>query len=73
MRLLLSSSLVVSLVTSVCAVLAMRLVPRTVLFHVGRYLLPMNVVSGWSLLISGAVFVLIAFVLCMARVLAIPT
>jgi hypothetical protein len=71
MRLLLSSSLVVSLVTWVCAVLAMRLVSRKVLFHVGRYLLPMNVVSGWSLLLLGAVFVLIAFTVFVVRVRAL--
>lgn len=59
-----------SLGTSVAAVLALRLVSRTVRLKLGHFLLPMNVVSCWTLLVAGAIFVLIAFTVFVARVRA---
>jgi hypothetical protein len=70
MKPLLLSSILVSLVTSVGAVLVLRMVSRTVRLKLGHFLLPMNVVSGWSLLLLGAVFVLIAFTFFVVRVRA---
>jgi hypothetical protein len=51
---LLLFSVVVSLVTSVCAVLVLRMTHTRLGFHFGRYLLPLSVISGWLLSLLGA-------------------
>jgi hypothetical protein len=68
MRLLLVSSIVVSLCTSIGALLLLRLVPRSLRFHIGPLVLPINLVSSWSLLLIGTGFVVIAFLIFVARV-----
>ena len=68
MRLLLVSSIVVSLCTSIGALLLMRIVPQSLRFKVGPLILPINVWSSWSLLLIGASFVAIAFLIFVARV-----
>ena len=71
MRLLLVSSISVSLCTSICALLSMQMVPRSLRFKIGPLLLPLNVVSSWSLLLIGTGFVVVAFLIFAVRILAV--
>jgi len=71
MRLLLVSSISVSLCTSICALLLMQMVPRSLRFKIGPLLLPLNVVSSCSLLLIGTGFVVVAFLIFAVRILAV--
>jgi len=70
MRLLLMSSIVVSLCASIGALLLMRMVPQSLRFQIGPLILPINVVS-WSLLLIGAAFVVIAFLIFVVHIRAV--
>lgn len=64
---LLLLSIIVSLATSASAAFAVRLIKPRMAFHFGRYELPFGIVSGWFMLLLGAVFVLISFTLFIRR------
>jgi len=71
MRLLLVSSIVVSLCTSIGALLLMRMVPQSLRLRIGPLVLPINVLSSWSLLLIGTGFVVIAFLIFVVSIRAV--